>query len=305
MKRILLSLVLVLLAAVGGFALWLNGDIRKFSVTEVTPDLHMISSEWGGNVGVLKTSEGTVIVDTMTLTLQGRIIREMAEQITGAPVVAVINSHYHLDHTHGNPAFEPGTKVVSTQRTLHHLQQLDADYFSGEAQALLPNQTFATEETLSIGDKTLFLFHPGRGHTDGDLVVLFVEEETVHTGDLFFNRHYPNIDLEAGGSVAAWGDTLDRVLELPFRQVIPGHGVLTDEAGMRQFQVFIRELAELGAYAASIDGSLEDTRVNGRLSADAGYQPISFGPLLKLDRDFVIRRAWEEATGNYALYEGY
>ena len=47
MKRILLSLVLVLLVAVGGFALWLNSDIRKFSVTEVTPDLARRSARHG------------------------------------------------------------------------------------------------------------------------------------------------------------------------------------------------------------------------------------------------------------------
>jgi len=45
--------------------------------------------------------------------------------------------------------------------------------------------------------------------------------------------------------------------------------------------------------------------VNGRLTEDAGYEAISFGPLLSLDRKFVLTRTWEEATGNFALYEGY
>jgi len=305
MKKILLGAVLVVVVAVVGFGLYLNADLKKFEVTQVTPDLHMISSGWGGNVGVLKTGAGAVVVDTMTFTMQGDIIRQMAEEITGEPVTMVINSHYHADHTHGNPAFEPGTRVVATERTLHHLQQLDAGHFSGEAAALLPNETFVLEDTLVIGDKTLRVIHPGRGHTDGDLVVVFVEDRTLHTGDLFFNERYPNIDLEAGGTVVQWGDTLESLFELPFDRVIPGHGALTDPAGMRQFQAFIRELADLGAYAASINGSLEDTLVNGRLTADEGYVPITFGPILTLDREFVIRRAWEEATANYELYEGF
>ena len=33
------------------------------------------------------------------------------------------------------------------------------------------------------------------------------------------------------------------------------------------------------------------------LSADAGYAAIGIPFVFKLDRDFVIRRAWEEATG--------
>ncbi len=280
-------------------------DMAEMQVVQLTPDLHMLANEYGGNVAVLKTGAGTVIVDTMTLSLQGEVIQAKAEELTGEPVVAIINSHYHLDHTHGNPAFPVGTRVIATERSLHHLEQWDASTFSGEAAQLLPNETFTDQHTLTIGNKTMQLLRPGRGHTDGDLVVLFVEDEVIHTGDLFFNQHYPNIDLEAGGSVVEWGDTLDAVFALPFEQIIPGHGAVTDAAGMRQFQTFIRQLAELGAYANSIDGSLTDTLVNGLLTADAGYLVISFGPFMSLDRNFVIQRAWEEATGNFELYEGY
>ncbi|MEP5766002.1 MAG: MBL fold metallo-hydrolase [Halieaceae bacterium] len=305
MKKVILATVAMLGILLASAALYLTLDLRQFEITELTPDLHMISSEWGGNVAVLKTGAGAVVVDTMTLKMQGQVIRELAEELTGEQVTLVINSHYHLDHSHGNPAFQGDIRFVATERTLHHLRQLDADYFSGKAANTLPDQTFSIEDQLQVGDKTIRVIHPGRGHTDGDLVVLFVEDQVLHTGDLFFNKLYPNIDLEAGGSVIAWVETLDALYELSFTQVIPGHGPVSDAAGIRQFQDFMRELAELGAYAASIGGDLQDTLVNGRLSADAGYQPISFGPLLKLDREFVIRRSWEEATGNFSLYEGY
>ncbi len=86
---------------------------------------------------------------------------------------------------------------------------------------------------------------------------------------------------------------------------MPGHGPLASAEDMRQFQSFIGELAELGSYAASIDGSLTDTLVNGRLTADEGYGVISLGPIMTLDRSFVIQRSWEEATGNFELYPGY
>lgn len=305
MKKILLSVVVVLLIAAAAMTVILRKDMAEMQEVQLTPDLHMLTNPYGGNVAVLRTGAGAVIVDTMTLSLQGKAILAKAEELTGEPVVAIINSHYHLDHTHGNPAFPPGTRVIATERSLHHLEQLDASTFSGEAAQLLPNETFVDEHSLTIGNKTLRLLRPGRGHTDGDLVVLFVEDKALHAGDLFFNRQYPNIDLEAGGSVVEWGDTLDAVLALPFEQVIPGHGVLTDTDGLRQFQAFIRQLAEVGAYAASIDGSLTDTLVNGHLTEDAGYTPTGFGAITFLDRDFVIQRAWEEATDNFELYPGY
>lgn len=305
MKKILLGTLALVVLLGAGFAIYMNDSLKQMTVTQVTPDLHMISSEWGGNVAVLKTGAGTVIVDTLLLQMHGEIIREKAQELTGEPVTMIINSHYHLDHTHGNPAFEPDTRVLSSERTLHHLQQLDASTFSGEAAALLPNETFSAEDELVIGNKTIRVFLPGRGHTDGDMAVLFVEDRTLHTGDLFFNKHYPNIDLEAGGSVQDWSATLDNLFVLPFDQVMPGHGALATAEDMRQFQAFIAQLAEVGSYAASIDGSLEDTLVNGRLTEDAGYIPMEFGPIMALNREFVMTRTWEEATGNFQLYDGY
>ena len=272
-------------------------QIRSLEVVRVTDDLHMIKG-FGGNVGVLKTGAGTVIVDTMTFTMQGSRIRHVAEELTGEPIVLVINTHYHSDHTHGNPGFLPGTQVVSTTRTLEHLHQLDASYWSGAAAALLPNHTFERDLEIRLGSKRLQLLHPGRGHTDGDLVVVFVEDATLHAGDLFFNRLYPNIDLEAGGSVRDWGDTLDTVLAMQFEHVIPGHGELTDRDGLVQFQRYMRQLAAVGADAKARGLSLDATIHGAQLTEDAGYEAIEIPLVMKLDRAFDIKRAWEEATGS-------
>jgi glyoxylase-like metal-dependent hydrolase (beta-lactamase superfamily II) len=272
-------------------------QVSSFEVVKVAADLHAIYG-LGGNVGVLRTEEGSVVVDTMTFALQGREIRERAEQL-GGPVQAIVNTHYHQDHTHGNPAFPSGTRVVSTDRTLAYMDALDAEYWSGEAAGTLPNETFEQDHTLSIGGKTLRLLHLGRGHTDGDLVVHFVEDRTVHTGDLFFNGRYPNIDLEAGGSVREWSTTIDRILELDFDHLIPGHGPVTDAAGLRAFQRFMVQLAEVGREAERSGRSLEETLANAVLDTDAGYEVMAIPFVMRRDRDFVVRRAWEEANGSF------
>jgi cyclase len=273
--------------------------ISALEVERLSEDLHVLRGV-GGNVAVLATGEGAVVVDSMTFAFQGEAIRARAEALAGEPVALIINTHYHADHTHGNPGFEEGTRVVSTERTLHHLQTLDSGYWQGDAAGLLPNETFEFEHELRVGDKTIRLYHPGRGHTDGDLVALFVEERVIHMGDLFFNRRYPNIDLEAGGSVRDWADTLDRVFVLDYDRLIPGHGATTDRAGLRQFQRFVRQLAQVGAEAAREGWSLERTIEEGKFDEDAGYEPMEIPLILRLDRDFVLRRSWEEATGAVA-----
>lgn len=295
------KLLLVLLLAILAYAVFVFFTIRSMQVEQLSEDLHVIRGV-GSNTTVLRTDAGTVVIDSMTFPMQGEIIRRKAEQITGDKVVLLINTHYHLDHTHGNPGFAAGTRVVSTERTLAHLKALDADFWEGDAAQLLPNETFDEQLEISIGGTTLQLLHPGRGHTDGDLVVLIEQQQAVVMGDLLFNKHYPNIDLEAGGSVQEWSTTLDRVLQLPFVTVIPGHGETTDRLGVASFQRFIGQLAQIGLSAAADKTGLEDTLNTERLTADAGFTPLRVAGLsIGLDREFVLRRAWQEATGNFEL----
>lgn len=292
--QIILLTILILLTAAG---VYLYAQVRSVAVEQLSEDLWVLRG-LGGNTAVLRTDAGAVVVDTMTFGIQGERIREIATALTGTEPVMVINTHYHFDHTHGNPAFKPGTRVLSTERTRLYLEVLDGEFWQTEG-SLKPNETFTDRQSLDIGGKQLELVHPGAGHTNGDLVVLFRDEGVVHMGDLLFNQHYPNIDLEAGGSVQQWPATLDRVLQLNFDRVIPGHGATTDRIGLRQFQTFIAELGTIARQAASEAWSLEEMLATEALMADANYEPVRFVVSLGLNRAFVLQRAWEETTNNF------
>lgn len=289
LARIGIGLVVVALG-VAGWAWWLLGHV---DVQQVTPDVYMLTGV-GGNVAVLVTGAGVVVVDSMTFVRQGDAIQAAIRQLTDQPVVAVLNTHYHQDHTHGNPAFPAGTKVLATAKTREYLEQFDAAYWrEPTAQALMPNDTFDYARDLHVGAKTIRAIHPGVGHTGGDLVVLFVEDRVIHTGDLFFNGHWPNIDLEAGGSVREWPDTIQKVIDLPFDQVIPGHGALSDRDGWSQFQAFMATLWAETNDVVQHHGTVEDALRS--VDVDRfGLRGIWFVP--KLSRDFVVRRAYEEAS---------
>ena len=297
MKRWQIGLLVftLLIVAVGGFVLV---QARTLEVERLSDDLFVLRG-LGGNTAVLRTDAGAVVVDSMTLPMQGKLIREQARELTGMETVLLINTHYHLDHTHGNPAFEPGTRVLATERTLSHLHALDAEFWTDDAASLLPTETFTDHMTLLIGGKTIELIHPGAGHTDGDLAVLFTDEGVLHSGDLMFNHTYPNIDLEAGGSVQQWAPSLEALLRLDFTRVIPGHGDTTDRAGLRQFLALIAQLAEIARTAADSGNSLEQTLQTDQLTADEGYQRLRMIVPLHMDREFVITRAWEETTENF------
>jgi glyoxylase-like metal-dependent hydrolase (beta-lactamase superfamily II) len=297
MRRVLAWITLALVVVAAGAGLYLYRQITHLTHERVTPDVHVVFG-LGGNVGVLRTGEGTVIVDTMTFPLQGERIRALAEELTGEPVVAIVNTHYHSDHTHGNPGFDEHVRIVATERTRRHLLERDREFWE-DREGYVPGETFDDEHVLRFGRKTVRLVHPDRGHTDGDLVALFVEDGVVHMGDLLFAGRYPNVDLEAGGSIARWPAALDAVTALPFERVIPGHGPVTDRAGIARFRAFLVELWAAGEAARASGWTLDETLARTRLTKDreAGLEPFVIPLIVRLDRDFVVRRAWEEATG--------
>lgn len=280
------------------FGAYVFSQLWKLDAERLSDDLYVLRG-LGGNTAVLRTEAGSVIVDTMTTGIQGDRIKKVAKELTGLDNILLINTHYHLDHTHGNPSFKQGTRVISTERTLSYLERVDGEYWKGEAAALLPNETFSDQRILTIGGKTIELIHPGSGHTDGDLVVVFKDERIIHMGDLFFNKHYPNIDLEAGGTVQEWPTTLDNILALDFDRVIPGHGDTSDRAGVRQYRSFIDQLADLARTALVENTSKKQFIESAGLTEDAGYEPIKFVVPLGLNREFVLKRAWEEVHKDF------
>ena len=59
------------------------------------------------------------------------------------------------------------------------------DVFSGPNAKFLPNKVVTDRLSLLDGNDRIEIYYFGRGHTDGDLVVVFPEKRLAHFGDLF------------------------------------------------------------------------------------------------------------------------
>jgi glyoxylase-like metal-dependent hydrolase (beta-lactamase superfamily II) len=86
-----------------------------------------------------------------------------------------------------------------------------------------PRITFNNRATVRLGGKEVRMYHYGRGHTNGDVFVLFPNHRILHAGDMF-NPGGPFIDYGNGGSGIEWSETIFKALQLDFERVIPGHG---------------------------------------------------------------------------------
>ena len=296
MRRVLTVAAIALLALLAAGAIWLNDQLTTLEAETVTEDVHVLFGA-GGNVGILATEAGAVIVDTLTFRMQGELVREQAEDLGGGPVQVVLNTHYHQDHSHGNLAFAGGTRFVAATRTPLYMRHFDGDYWAG-SEDRMPNELVSDVREIAIGDKTIRAHHLGAGHTGGDIVVLFVEDRVLHTGDLFVNGRYPFIDLPGGGTIPAWIETLDRVLALDFELVIPGHGPVGRREDIVGFQDFLREVWQVAEDAAARGLTLEEMLAEAALTTDAGWEPGGLPPLVVFEREDVLEIAYQEATGS-------
>jgi cyclase len=70
-----------------------------------------------GNAGIVDLGDRTLIYDTFLTPQAAADLPGAAEALTGRPVDAVINSHWHNDHIWGNQVFHANTEIISTEET--------------------------------------------------------------------------------------------------------------------------------------------------------------------------------------------
>ncbi|MBW0112694.1 MBL fold metallo-hydrolase [Pseudonocardia sp. KRD-182] len=200
-------------------------------------------------VGLVVGAERALVVDTRGDVAQGAEWAAAVRAVTALPLVVAI-THAHFDHCFGTAAFLPcpvhahpacRAAILATaaaQReewSAHYRERGDtatAAALAGTDPPLpdhpLPDHRLPDHRlpergapvVLDLGGRTAALRHPGRGHTDHDLVVHV--DDVVFAGDLVEQGAPPSVGPD---SVAAeWPATLDALLALGPRVVVPGHG---------------------------------------------------------------------------------
>jgi cyclase len=216
-------------------ALWMvqvyGQQAAKLSLVKVKDDLYVIHNDYvPGNSTALITSDGVVLVDDKFEVDHDNIIAEL-KKITDKPIKYVVNTHHHADHSGGNAKLQQmNVQIVASVQARENM--VDGN------QSGLPNVVFDQHARVYLGGKTVDLYHFGRAHTNGDVVVYFPADRALAAGDMFtFGDATPQlIDYAGGGSAKEWTKTLDQALQLDFEAVIPGHGDVTTRQEMRKFR---------------------------------------------------------------------
>src|SRR5438046_3415590 len=204
----------------------------------------------GGNVVVLRGSDGLVVVDTFVTPAWPRFQESLKG--LGAPVKFVINTHWHFDHTDNNaPLRAAGATLVAHENTRlrmtqpHHLAVLELDFPPSPA-AALPQRVFEDGYKLEANGERVTVSHVPPAHTDTDVVVVFEKAKVLHTGDVFFNGRYPYVDGSTGGRIDGMIAAADRLLTLADAdtKIVPGIGPLGTKADHAKYRSLMSQAAD-------------------------------------------------------------
>jgi len=273
------------------------------------------SGTWGySNAGLVIDGDQSLLVDTL---FDERLTAEMLATMQDATgfgadrIGVVVNTHSNGDHTFGNRlarnaviiASEAAAQEMREEGNPQMLAQLMKNVDAlGEVGAFfkkifsafdfagvtmrLPDRTFTGEHEIKVGDKQVRLVQVGPAHTAGDVIVYVPANRVVYTGDILFIDGTP---IAWAGPVSNWVKACDRIAALDVDVIVPGHGPITDKAGVRRMQDYLvlvdretrrRHAAGMTSWEAARDialgefGSWEDA---GRLAVtvDTIYREIN------------------------------
>ena len=239
----------------------------------------------GGNTAVFVMANGVLLVDTK-VPGWGQPLLEKVKEITGKPVVTIVNTHTHYDHVGGNVDFPATVDVVTHENTAALMKEMRAvygvpnsetDVFRTSKGRGLPKRTFKDRLTLGSGNDRVELHYFGPAHTSGDAFVVFPVARVLHTGDAFPNKGVPIMDANNGGSGVSYPDTIAKAAALTnIDTVITGHAAATmTMADVKEYADFNRAFVD-AVRVAKKAGQTIDQVVNSWKVPDrflkSGYQ---------------------------------
>ena len=228
----------------------IRADEIEYRTTALSDTVTLVQAR-GGNVAVSAGEDGVFIIDDQYKPSVEQLLAAIG-RISDRPVRFVINTHYHGDHVGGNEAIgEGGGVIIAHDNIRKRMTAAQFNHFMGSEtpawpDAALPVVTFNDRVTLHLNGEAVTAYHVPRGHTDGDSIIHFPESNVLHMGDIFFHGLYPYIDLDAGGTIQGMIGAVELGLDLAdgTTKVVPGHGPLTDRAGLQAYHAMLVEIRD-------------------------------------------------------------
>src|SRR3984893_1922067 len=235
----------------------LNPTGARLETRELAPGIYgLLSSKPPvDNSRFVVGDHGVLVIDAHINGAMAGLIQAAVRQVTKKPILYVVNTNYHGDHTFGNSAFPQDTLIVAQQKTAESMRDFEREkqfllpYVDndrtvfGDVQLRLPDLVLDNYLELDLGGRVVELYHFGHGNTPGDTVVYVPEARVAWTGNLIVGEGSNPLLIEGGA-----GDYLETIAKfthmLEVRTIVPGHGLLTSGAILSRYLAYLSELIE-------------------------------------------------------------
>ena len=235
-----------------------------------------------GNTIVFDAPDGLIVVDTGRHSDHAGKILAYARS-TGKPVAAIVNSHWHLDHTTGNmdllKAYPDAAIVTSRaiegqlyrdfiapgrERTRKALadgtasqqerpRMIRAQAFLNEPAYGRPTLPVERSETMRVAGRELDVRLAPFAASEGDVWLFIPEEKMVIAGDLVVDI-VPFMDTAC---VDGWEEALEAISAVDFEALIPGHGAPMTKPEFIQWKTAFGALVGCGRTNAAVSDCVD------------------------------------------------
>ena len=199
-------------------------------------------------IGLVWSSAGALLIDTGTTLTEAQAVRADAEAVARREISDIVLTHHHFDHVLGASAIDGvavycAPAVATTMADHAGRLRADAVRYGADPRevddaiaALRTPEHVVTSDVIDLGDRVVSISHPGRGHTDHDMIAVVegAERTVVFCGDLVEESNDPYVDADS--DTTAWPATLDRLLAVGGDAAIyvPGHGATVNAGFVRR-----------------------------------------------------------------------
>ncbi|MBI5891080.1 MAG: quinoprotein relay system zinc metallohydrolase 2 [Nitrosomonadales bacterium] len=193
-----------------------------------------LTAGYGGdicNIGFVVGNKGIAVIDTGGSPKTGSRLREAIRKVSTLPILYVITTHVHPDHSLGNAAFKQDNPVFIGHGKLVEAMALRKEAYlrnqvewvgedAAGTEMIPPSLPVATSREIDLGGRILRLTAHPVAHSPADLSVFDTASKTLWTGDLLFVERTPSLD----GSIQGWLEVIEQLRATPAMHFVAGHG---------------------------------------------------------------------------------